>query len=165
MPQPTVSDAERFWANVIKTDTCWLWNGGMSTGGYGCFVAQGRTRRVHRYSYELHKGAIPAGLYLDHLCHSQDPTCEGGDTCPHRRCINPDHLEPVTPWENSLRGNATAAINAAKTHCPQGHEYTPENTYLIKPTQKQRHGARACRACRREAAARWSSKRRQNPAT
>jgi len=33
-----------------------------------------------------------------------------------------------------------------RTHCPQGHEYTPANTYLW-------HGSKVCRACRRERAA------------
>jgi NUMOD4 motif len=32
---------------------------------------------------------------------------------------------------------------AKKTHCPEGHEYTPANTYIIPST-----GGRTCRTCR-----------------
>lgn len=47
---------------------------------------------------------IPDDLQIDHLCHTDDPGCLGGNDCPHRRCVNPAHLEPVTPQGNSLRG-------------------------------------------------------------
>jgi len=162
-PRPSAED--RFWAKVAKTDDgCWTWTGANARGGYGSYKTRARTFRAHRYAYEAVRGPIPAGLYLDHLCHNADPTCPGGDTCKHRRCVNPDHLEPVTPHENVLRGLATAALNAAKTHCPQGHEYTPENTYRIKPSPNKHHGARSCRACRRLATARYDAKRRRKPA-
>ncbi len=36
----------------------------------------------------------------------------------------------------------TGGLHRLKTHCPQGHEYTPENTYVRKGTT-WRH----CRAC------------------
>ncbi len=101
-------------------------------------------RLVHRVMWELLEGPIPAGLTLDHLCHNADPQCAGGKSCVHRRCANLAHLEVVTTGENSLRGRALAAVNAAKTHCDSGHPYDEANTYY-RP-----HGGRSCRACRRE---------------
>jgi hypothetical protein len=98
--------------------------------------------------YELMVGPIPDGYDLDHLCHTSAPDCRQGRRCQHRACCNPAHLEPVTSRENTLRGSSVVALNAAKTHCQRGHEFTPENTY---PAQA-RPGVigRGCRTCRRE---------------
>ncbi len=48
---------------------------------------------AHRVAYQLMIGQIGQGLVLDHLCKN-------------RRCCNPEHLEPVTIRENTLRGDA-----------------------------------------------------------
>lgn len=85
---------------------------------------------------------IPDDLTLDHLCRV-------------RACVNPDHMEPVTIRENALRGETAAARNAAQTHCPQGHEYTGENTYVTTA------GSRRCRTCTREYVRRSKAKRRR----
>lgn len=60
-----------------------------------------------------------------------------------RACVNPDHLEPVTAWENQRRGGTFVVVNKAKTHCPQGHAYDEENTRWYE-------GRRYCRACARD---------------
>ncbi|MET8404472.1 HNH endonuclease [Streptomyces sp900116325] len=129
---------ERFWSKVNKTPTCWLWTG-PSRSGYGLFAwGSAKTLKghcAHRHAYELVRGAIPEGKVLDHLCRIP-------------LCVNPDHLEPVTLGENVLRGIGTSAINKRKTHCVNGHEFTPENTRIGKT------GHRACRACDRENARR-----------
>lgn len=119
---------DRFWAKVDKTDTCWLWTAGRSQG-YGDFrFMPGRSHLAHRLAYEELVGPIPAGLTLDHLCRV-------------RHCINPAHLEPVTNYVNLMRGQGLAAQNSRKTHCPQGHPYDAENTYL-SPSNR-----RFCRIC------------------
>jgi hypothetical protein len=140
--------AERLMAKVVvDAETgCWLWTGSTGRGGYGQ-ISSGAAKKhllVHRVSYEIHVGPIPEGLTLDHLCRV-------------RRCCNPTHLEPVTLRENVLRGETLAAANAAKGRCPQGHEYTPENTYVYRR-------GRACRICSRARTAAWQKRNRKHRA-
>lgn len=148
---------DRLLSKIEKGESgCWLFTGFLNDGGYGVMAdAQARTRPAHRLAYEAFVGPIPEGLQLDHLCHTRDTKCRGGATCPHRRCVNPAHLEPVTQRENTLRGVSFSAVNATKTHCDKGHEYTPENTYQRTPTH------RVCRICNN--AAYRSYYRRKHP--
>lgn len=126
---------------------CILRTVGIDHDGYGLIrESHGRTRRAHRVAYEILIGPIPAGLQLDHLCHTRDLSCPGGNECLHRRCINPHHLEPVTSRENTARGG-----NSRKTHCANGHEFTPANTRIEQ-------GKRSCRACNRAEAARYRAR-------
>jgi hypothetical protein len=139
-----VPEEERFWRQVRKTDTCWLWTGPVVMT-YGHLLLTGQVRVLaHRYSYELLVGSIPDGLELDHTCH--DPkTCQ--PPCPHRLCVNPAHLEPVTRAENNRRSGGLGTVNAAKTHCPHGHPYDEVNTRYGK--NKQGRLSRWCRTCQR----------------
>lgn len=131
--------AAKFWRLVDRRgpSDCWPWIGGLDGHGYGTFgvrVSPGKWRneKAYRFAYELLVGPIPDGLHLDHLCRN-------------RACVNPAHLEPVTNRVNGLRGESFAAKNARKTHCPRGHEYTPESTRI----KMSRHGhpGRECRIC------------------
>lgn len=107
---------------------CWIWQGQLlKPSRYPVF---GRRGLAHRVSYRHFKGEIPDGKEIDHLC-SQ------------RECVNPVHLEAVTHKENTMRGRTLTAANAAKTHCVRGHEFTQENTRIIKG------GTRECRICAR----------------
>ena len=124
--------AARFEAkHVPEPNTgCWLWTSTSHSDGYGLILVGGRRRLAHRLSYELHRGPIPEGLDLDHLCRQ-------------RCCVNPAHLEPVTVRVNILRGVSPAALHAVKTQCPRGHAYDDTNTYRTPS------GERKCRACHR----------------
>ena len=136
---------DRFWAKVDKRgpDECWPWMAGvMKTTGYGVFhPVKPITALAHRVAYEYEFGAIPPGKHVDHTCHNGQ-SCPPGP-CTHRKCCNPAHLEAVSTRENVTRSHNS---NIQKTHCPKGHEYTPENTYL---QIKANTTGRACLACRR----------------
>lgn len=139
--------AERFAARVTEVAApegfdlpCWQWDVLRPDTGYGDFY-DGRAWLAHRWSYEHHVGPIPEGLEIDHLCRN-------------RGCVNPAHLEPVTPRENTHRGFGPSAQCARQTHCKRGHEFTDENTYRYP------HGARACRTCKREHDRRYDAGRR-----
>lgn len=124
---------KRFWSKVKKTPRCWLWTGYRDPRGYGKFSADGVMGNAHRFAYEHFVGPIPTGLHVDHLC--RNPSC-----------VRPDHLEPVTPRENAMRGVSFSAVNAQKTQCPRGHPLSGANLYVEPSTQ-----GRLCRTCRRQA--------------
>jgi hypothetical protein len=121
----------KFVQKAEEEDGCWLWTGNTNNGGYGIFWYDDRTGLAHRWSYEHHKGPL-GRLHVDHLCRN-------------RLCVNPSHLEKVTARENLLRGETAAAANAAKTHCPQGHPYSEDNTYV------DNRNSRSCITCRKAA--------------
>ena len=120
---------------IVLEGGCWEWQRALTRGGYGsATLASGECRRAHRWVYESRIGPIPDGLQLDHLCRN-------------KRCVNPDHLEPVTHAENQRRAAAT------RTNCKHGHEFTIENTYL-------NGGGRHCRTCMAaKSAALWERRR------
>jgi len=123
------------------TSPCWLWTGATRRDGYGLIRVKSIYRRAHRVAYEELIGPIPAEMTLDHLCRN-------------RNCVNPDHLDVVTRGENTRRGVSHQAL---KTHCPQGHEYTSDNTY-VSPS---RPNARYCISCMRERQREHKRRKRQ----
>jgi len=146
---------ERFKSKFIVdlTSGCWFWNGTFDAEGYSLFWLHGQNRRAQRVAYELYRGQIPENHHLDHYRMNQGPRHA---SCA-RHCVSPWHLEPVTPRENTIRGNSprlTAARQLAKTHCPKGHPYAGDNLVVYKV------GRRECRECRRRIA-RESQRRRR----
>lgn len=79
----------------IDENGCWNWLGRIDSNGYGKAYdpsrpAGHRVDWAHRVSYRIHCGAIPEGSELDHECENT-------------RCVNPDHLAPVTRAEHVRR--------------------------------------------------------------
>ena len=98
----------------------------VSRKGYGSLWFHGRSYRAHRVAWELENGPIPDGLVIDHLCRN-------------RACVNADHLEVVSPGENTLRGESFAGKYSRQTHCLRGHKL---------PTERAHNGTRRCKECR-----------------
>lgn len=140
------TDDQRFMAKVKQLPSGhWIWTGARNGDGrYGIGTVAGHQHNAHRCAWLLFRGPIPDGLVVEHLCR-------------RTLCVNPDHLQVTTQQTNVLRGDAPSAVNAAKTHCIRGHEFTPENTVL-------RNGGRQCATCTRarvrEAMRRWRAKQR-----
>lgn len=137
---------ERFFDKVKKTKTCWVWTAGDSGTGYGRIKVRNVSKAAHRLSWQMHKGKIPLGFYVLH-------------TCDNRACVNPAHLYLGTQFDNMRDMSARKRHwGLKKTHCPQGHPYSEENTYR----QKHKPG-RQCRICK-AANGRASKERRRQRA-
>lgn len=140
------SAINRFWQKVrILPNGCWEWIGSRHEQGYGLFWVDGKHIRAHRFAYEYYNNTkIPEGLVTDHLCKNT-------------WCVNPNHIEAVTPKVNTERsdvGRYMIERQAQRTHCANGHPFTIESTYIY-PNGKHIH----CRICQREAKQRFLVRR------
>lgn len=136
---------KRVTSKFLIGDGCWEWISSLDHNGYPMFWeknantgGKSKAHLGHRLVYELLVGPIPDGLVIDHLCRNS-------------KCVRPDHLEPVPQRVNVARGNASESAYvrwqhrlATVTKCRNGHEFTPENTYL------QDGRIRRCRTCNRD---------------
>lgn len=126
---------------------CHIFRGNISKGsdgGYGTVGFNGKVVKVHRYVYERDIGPIPDGMKIDHQCRN-------------RACCNVQHLRCVTNQVNATENvvNHQWQVMAARTHCKNGHEFTPENTVPLKTSN-----GRGCRACNRVKRLRFEERRR-----
>lgn len=108
---------------------CWCWSGSLDRDGYAAQFRIGsrsdesrRNVKPHRWTFERKNGPIAEGLVIDHLCRN-------------RACVNPDHMEAVTPLVNHARG-----LRAKRAICPKGHAIAGAN-------ELQRRSGIRCRIC------------------
>jgi len=132
---------ERLKAKVVVDELdCWIWQGSIMRGHkgertYGRLMIGTKSVLAHRASYEAFVGPIPEGLEIDHLCRN-------------KACIKPNHLEAVTRRVNLMRaGTGLGAVAAKKTHCPKGHEYTPDSTLMLPSSRHPGKFGRVCGEC------------------
>lgn len=139
--------SERFtFFHTKNKNGCWEWRGKLDKRGYGRLVDDtGWRDMAHRWSYKHFVGEIPEGLVINHKCHNP-------------KCVNPEHLEATTHYDNIVNKGVTNAayINAQKTHCNNGHELTEDNIYRIKTKY---NGSRVCKICHRARTRRYLKKK------
>jgi hypothetical protein len=137
---------QRLLARVqVQPNGCWHWTGPLNNKGYGIVGSKRQgTRLMHRIGYIATNGDPGPDLVIDHLCHNADRECPGGESCIHRRCCNPEHLEAVTEAVNIRR---SPVPHYSRTVCPCG-------TALTEATRAK--GTSVCRPCHNaRARARW----------
>ena len=148
---PTDEDMERFWSKVYvdPNSGCWLWAGSTSAGHgqFGLRKTNGGVFPAHVVSFCHKNGPLPFGTLLHHKCNTGV-------------CVNPAHLEISTDKFNGDYAMNACAVNARKTHCPHGHEYTPDNVYIVNKS-KGIQGSRRCKTCDKE---RYSAKQARRKA-
>lgn len=143
-PQVRGTFVERFWAYVDKTGEHWMWTGTTNAKGYGILSRGARTEGkvlAHIASWTLANGPVPDGLHVLHRCDIPG-------------CVRPECLFLGTKADNNRDMTEKGRQwNQRKTHCPQGHAYTPENTSYNKK-------GRLCRTCQNIYSRRRRARRR-----
>jgi hypothetical protein len=111
-----------FWSKVEigGPAMCWLWTG--ATKGRDGLYGKFREHTAHRYAYQLHRGPIPDGLMVRHMCGN-------------KRCVNPAHLELGTAQDNYRDrfrlGEGTGGVGGQGETNSRSKLSAPEVRYII----------------------------------
>lgn len=99
------TDADRFHAKYIPEPNsgCWLWDGCITSAGYGRMRVGGRPSLAHRASYEMHVGPIPPGMLVCHKCDVPG-------------CVNPQHLFLGTQRDNMADMKSKGRASTGERH-------------------------------------------------
>ena len=130
-----MSDLEtKLLASIVRRDEHWLCQAGLSANNrYGMMRFNGKPVHPHR---------LAAMLWLNYDINDNEHEICHIRSCQYKNCINPEHLYIGTRSENTLDSVCIKThVSSRKTHCPQGHPYSPENTFLAQ-------GRRRCRQCK-----------------
>lgn len=134
---------ERFLSKVDRSGDCWIWTGTRASTGYGVLVDNKKRIFAHRFSYELAKGPIPAGLVIRH-------------TCDNPPCVNPAHLLTGTQADNARdMAERGRSYWGQRTHCINGHAFSGDNVLNVSG------GGRKCRKCAQARIRAFKQKKRQ----
>lgn len=119
------------------TQECIVWDGGLTSTGYGYKYEDGKQLAMHRLVWEKEHGPIPKGMHIRHKCDNKP-------------CMLLEHLEIGTPKDNT-RDYIERLRPPLPTHCKRGHEMIGDNLGRCK-TQ----GHRFCKACRKINIKKWT---------
>ena len=107
------SAAIRFAENIVRAPNgCWLWTGQKQARGYGQIKVLGEWVLTHRFAFMLHRGPIPEGKFVCHVCDV-------------RECVCPDHL-----FLSNHQGNMDDKV-------AKGRQYGGERHHRAKITRVQ----------------------------
>jgi hypothetical protein len=136
----------RMLRRVQRADNgCWIFTGSVTSRGYGCVGSgrRGKSILTHQLAVIARDGGIPDGMTVDHNCHDSR-TCTDRETCPHKRCVNPEHLVVMTGGDNTRRRWESGM-------CAQGHPLA----FRTRGDGK----ARYCPTCQARTLAAWKARR------
>lgn len=144
---------QRFWAKADRSggdQACWEWKAAKSSGGYGTISVNGSTRTASRVAWSLANGKpFPSELLA---CH----------TCDNPSCVNPAHIWPGSPWENTadMRAKGRARSSGLRTYCRSGHPLVDGNLSYFRNRARGGKVERRCLTCRRAQQRAYDLKRR-----